>query len=153
MERKAIDMFCFALVLVRLGRRFLLVHERKHGQRWYVPAGRLEPGESWVDAARRETMEEAGIAINLEGILRIEHQAHKAASRMRIIFIASPIDDTLPRRTPNEHTLSAGWFSLQEMTSLPLRSEEVLEVAAYVLGGGTIYPLHILRQEGSSWTL
>jgi phosphatase NudJ len=34
MSREAIPTWCFALAIVRLGRRFLLVHERKHGQRW-----------------------------------------------------------------------------------------------------------------------
>jgi phosphatase NudJ len=35
--------------------RFLLVHERRHRQPWYPPAGRVEPGESCAEAAVRET--------------------------------------------------------------------------------------------------
>jgi 8-oxo-dGTP pyrophosphatase MutT (NUDIX family) len=69
MAREPIPTWSFALVLVRLSRRFLLVHERKHGQLWYLPAGRVEPGETFAAAAHRETREEAGIDIVLEGVV------------------------------------------------------------------------------------
>jgi len=41
MPREPIQTWYFALVVVRLQHRFLLVHERKHGQKWYLPAGRV----------------------------------------------------------------------------------------------------------------
>ena len=31
----------FVLVVMHLGRRYLLVHERKHGQLWHLPGGVL----------------------------------------------------------------------------------------------------------------
>src|SRR5580698_5966357 len=41
--------------------RFLVVEEEVHGQRVLNnPAGHLEPGESFLDAVRRETLEETG---------------------------------------------------------------------------------------------
>ena len=46
MSRTPSATWFFALVVVRRGDRFLLVHERKHGQTWYLPAGRVEPGET-----------------------------------------------------------------------------------------------------------
>ncbi|MGB1017213.1 MAG: NUDIX domain-containing protein, partial [Nannocystaceae bacterium] len=61
MARQAIPTWSFVLVVVRLGHRYLVVHERKHGQHWYLPAGRVEPGETFPAAARRETLEEAGL--------------------------------------------------------------------------------------------
>lgn len=71
MARTAIPTWFFVLVVVRRGDRFLVVHERKHGQLWYLPAGRVEPGESFAAAAARETREEAGIPIHLEGVARM----------------------------------------------------------------------------------
>lgn len=41
--------------------RSLLVHEARHGGGWYLPAGRVEMGETLVDAAVRETLEESGV--------------------------------------------------------------------------------------------
>ena len=55
----------FAMVLVQRDDRFVLVRERKHGQRWYYPAGRVEFGETLAEAALRETLEEAGIRVEL----------------------------------------------------------------------------------------
>ncbi|MEQ8273168.1 MAG: hypothetical protein RMA76_11295 [Deltaproteobacteria bacterium] len=37
--RKAIPSWFFSVVVVRLGHRFLLVHEKKHGQQWYPISG------------------------------------------------------------------------------------------------------------------
>lgn len=60
MPSEPIPTYFFALVVVRRGGRFLVVHEAKHGQRWYPPAGRVEPGEPLFDGARREVLEETG---------------------------------------------------------------------------------------------
>ena len=43
------------------GRRFLLLRNRRHGA-WGFPKGRLEDGEDHAAGARRELLEETGIA-------------------------------------------------------------------------------------------
>ncbi len=37
MAREPTPTWCFVLVVARLGHRFLLVSEQKHGQLWYLP--------------------------------------------------------------------------------------------------------------------
>ena len=143
MARTPIPTWNFALVLVRLGRRFALVHERKHGQLWYLPAGRVEPGESFVTAAKRETREEAGIDVEVEGIVRIEHLPLPDNARMRMIFVARPADDTPLRTEPDEESLGAAWFTVEEMSTVPLRSEEVRALAQAVLDGAPVCPLSL----------
>jgi phosphatase NudJ len=138
-------------VVVRLGRRFLVVHERKHGQLWYLPAGRVEPGETLVDAAVRETLEESGLRVTVESILRIEHSPSPGGARVRVFFVARPLDDTAPRSAPNEHSLEARWVTLDELASLPLRDAEVREVFEHVAHGGPVYPLALLQAEGAPW--
>jgi phosphatase NudJ len=151
MAREAIPTWFFAMVVVRLGRRFLVVHERKHGQLWYLPAGRVEPGETLVEAAVRETLEETGVRIIVESLLRVEHAPSHGGARVRVFLLARPSDDTAPRTTPNEHTLEARWVTLDELTSLPLRDVEVREVFEYVARGGPVYPLSLLTSEGAPW--
>lgn len=149
MARKPLPTWCFALVVVRLGRRFLLVHETKHGQLWYLPAGRVEPGETFFEAARRETLEEAGIEIELEGILRVEHTPREQGDvRMRVVFVAHPATDARPKSHADEHSLEAGFFTLEEIERLPLRGGEVLDIFRYVAQGGFIAPLSMLCREG-----
>jgi ADP-ribose pyrophosphatase YjhB (NUDIX family) len=153
MARAPIPSWFFALVIVRLGRRFLLVREKKHGQRWYLPAGRVEPGETLAEGAIRETLEESGVPIVLDGVVRIEHSpAIDGSARCRVFFLARPADDTPPLSSPNEHSLEARWVTLEELDQLPLRDNEVRAAMAFVLGGGFVAPLSILTVEGARWS-
>ena len=145
MAREPIPTWSFALVVVRLGRRILVVHERKHGETWYIPAGRVEVGETFADAAHRETMEEAGIEITLDGVLSVNYQpVDGGAARARVIYVASPKTDDPPRTEPNKDTLGARWATFDELRKLDLRSSEVVTLARHVLGGGVVYPFTIL---------
>lgn len=47
-------------VVIGPGRRVLVVNQR--GNSWSLPKGHVDPGEDLVDAARRETWEESGVA-------------------------------------------------------------------------------------------
>ena len=150
MARDPIPTWYFAVVLVRKGHRFLLVHERKHGQLWYLPAGRVEPGETLIEGARRETLEEAGIPIEVEGILRVQHTpGPDGTARVRVIFVARPVDDTPPKSEPDDDSLGAGWFSLAEAMDLPLRcgGTEIPSLLREILGGAPIHPLSVLDSE------
>src|SRR5262245_36113961 len=138
MARAPIPTWCFALAVVRRGDQFLIVHELKHGQLWYLPAGRVEPGESFVAAAQRETLEESGVPVKAVGILRVEHSPSVSGTRLRVIFLAEPIDDTPPKRVPDDESLGAAWVRLDELSKYPLRGDEVRELFAYVAGGGPV---------------
>lgn len=146
--RKPIPTWFFALVVVRKGDQYLVVKERRHGQRWYLPAGRVEPGESIVGAAVRETREESGIPVTVEGILRIEHEPRPdGTARVRVFFLARPLDDTPPKTVPDEDSLGAAWMTLDQLATLPLRDEEVRVVVHAVARGAPAYPLTLLVTE------
>ena len=151
MARNPIPTYCFVLVVVRKGQSFLMVHERGHGQTWYLPAGRVELGETLVEAAKRETLEEAGVPIVVEGVLRIEHSVFQDGARMRVIFVARPRDDTPPLSEPNEDSLEAAWLTLPEIAKRPVRGLEVLEIFTYVLNGAPIYPINLITEEGTPY--
>ena len=143
----------FVLIVVRHEGRFLLVHERKFGQTWYVPGGRIEPGESLMEGAVRETKEESGVDVELTGVLRIEHTSAPSGVRVRATFLARPKPGTAtePRTEPNEHTLGAKWVSMSELKDFALRGEEVREMFEYVEHGGPVAPLSLLTLEGAPW--
>ncbi|MFO0556844.1 MAG: NUDIX domain-containing protein [Polyangiales bacterium] len=142
----------FAMILVQRGERFVLVREKKHGQRWYYPAGRVELGETLTEAALRETLEEAGIHVELTGLLRVEHTPQPGGSvRVRAFFTARPVDDSPLKTQPDEHSLEARWFTVHEMRSLDLRGEEVLECVEAILRGAPVAPLSMLTTEGAPW--
>ena len=151
MSRESIGTWFFAMVVVRLGHRFLVVRERKHGQLWYLPAGRVEPGETFVQAAERETLEESGVHVEIEGVLRVEHTPTGTGTRMRVFMIARPRDDSPPKTVADEHSIEARWVTIDELKSLPLRGGEVAEIFNYVLRGSQIYPLALLAVENEPW--
>lgn len=152
MAREAIPTWFFVLVVARREDRFLLVHERKHGQRWYVPAGRVEPRETLADAALRETLEEAGVPIVLEGVLRVEHTPQlDGSARVRVVLLARPADATPPKSAPDEESLGAAWCSIAELDRLPLRGTEVKELLSAVAAGAPVMPMSMLVAEGTPY--
>ncbi len=152
MSREAIPTWFFVLVVVRSGNRFLLVHERKHGQGYYLPAGRVEPRESLFEAARRETLEETGIPIVIEHVLRVEHTPQPGGSaRVRVLFVARPTDDRPPKSIPDDESLGAGWFLLEDLDRLPLRGDEVRSILTYVAEGGPLHSIDLLTEEGARY--
>jgi phosphatase NudJ len=150
--RDPIPTWYFAIVVVRRGDRFLLVHERKHGQSWYLPAGRAEFGETLQGAACRETLEETGIPIRLIGLLRLEFSPMPGGARVRGIFLAEPADETPPKSLADDESLGAAWVSLSELPNYPLRGPDVEELLRHVAEGGAAYPLRLLVPEGTPFT-
>ncbi len=145
MARESMPAWFYALVLVRRGDRFLLVEETDHGGGWYLPAGRVEPGETLTAAALREVREEAGVDVRLDGVYRIEHTVlNEGGARLRVVFAASPMDEAPPKSVADEHTLRAAWFTPAEAATLPLRAEEVTALLALATAQPPS-PLTVLR--------
>lgn len=67
----------------------LLVQEAKAECRgtWYLPAGRMEPGESVVAALRREVKEETGLECEPLTLLALEE---RGPAWLRFVFLARP---------------------------------------------------------------
>jgi phosphatase NudJ len=150
MFRNPISTRLFVVVVVRSDNRFLLIQEVMGNRPWYFPAGRVEPGETFVAAAKRETLEEAGIPIILEGILRIQHFPHPTGqSRIGVFFLARPEGNTPPKTKPDHESLGAKWFTLTEVEQLPLRTKFVKPIIAEVLTEVAVYPLQLILPEGN----
>ena len=144
MTREAIPTWFFAVTVVRDGERFLLVEEKKH-RGWYLPAGRVEPGETLAEAAVRETLEESGVRVVLDGVLRVEHSPAPDAARVRAIFVAHPAPGSAPR--PTEDSLDARFFTPSEMRTLDLRGPDVLAYVDHVAAGAPLLPLAAIARE------
>ncbi len=149
MPRAPIPTWCYALVVVRKADRFLLVQESKYGEPWYLPGGRVEPGESFAGAPVREVLEEAGVPVRVTGVLRIEHSPTAAGARLRVVFLAEPADDTPPKSEPDDESLRAEWVSPSELPNYELRGDDVPRYLRYVAAGGAVYPLSVLAAEGA----
>jgi 8-oxo-dGTP pyrophosphatase MutT (NUDIX family) len=151
LPREPIPTWYVAAVVVKHGDRFLLVQERKKDQGWHLPAGRVEPGETLLEAAIRETLEESGVRVRLTGILRVEHTPDRREARLRIMFLGEPRGATTTKQKPDRESLRAEWVSLAELPKYKLRRRGIEEVIRYVMNGGLAYPLDLLQEEGKPY--
>lgn len=147
MARTPIPTWYFAMAVVRLGHRFLLTQERKYGSSWSIPGGRVEPGERLTDACVREVLEETAVPVRLDGIYRVEHAPGPNGSRVRVIFAATPCDDTPPKSVADEESLKAAWLTLDEIARLPLRGSDLRRLLEGIADGRAAFPLTILGDE------
>lgn len=147
MARIPVQAFLFVLIVVRRGDRFLLVQEATTDRgTWFLPAGGVLPGEGLVEAAIRETREEAGVDVKPVALLWMEDETHLYqpgdlwAGRWRFILRAEMVDES-QQPGPTDDSLDAGWFTLEEIAALPLRSPEVIWVCNAVAKGHPELPL------------
>ncbi len=123
--------------------RFLLIKETRN-RGWWLPGGKVEPGESFETAAVRETLEEGGIPVVLKGILRIDHTPKRG--KMRVIFYAKPADTTPPKSVADKESVEAKWMTLEELEGLHMRGREPEIWFKYITEGGIIHPLNLLTE-------
>lgn len=121
-----------AAVIRRDGR--YLVCERpshkRHGGLWEFPGGKCEPGESDLDAARRELREELDVDVT-----RVDtplHAIHDEGSPFLIVFLPVEIEG---EPVPHEHA-ALRWCAVHELRTIPLAPSD-RRFAERLAGAGT----------------
>lgn len=124
----------FVLAVVPFEKTYLVVEERDGT--FYLPAGRVEPGENLVAAVVRETIEEAKQLIGILGLLAVDHDLIAPDRfRMRFVFVGYR-GVLLPTKSEaDRHSRRAAYKTRDEISKLPLRHREVLDfIDAYESG-------------------
>ncbi len=101
--------------------KYLLVEEHADGHVVFnQPAGHWEPGESLIEAAVRETLEETGWEFRpsaLVGIYRWQHPK-KLETFLRFTFCGH-VNTERTSTNLDEGIISADWYSAKEILALP----------------------------------
>ena len=141
-----------ATIVVRDG-QLLMVEERANGALVLnQPAGHLEPDESLLDAALRETREETGWEVRLTAFVgayqwKAPPQADGSGGRhyLRFAFAAEPVRE-LPDARLDEGIVRALWLAPEALRGMASRHRSPLvwrAVADYL--GGCRHPLDLVR--------
>ena len=135
-----------ATVVVRDG-RLLVVEEQVRGERVInQPAGHLEPDETLLEAARRETLEETGWDVTLTAFIGAYQWKAPADGRhfLRMAFAAEPLRHH-PDRPLDDGIVQALWLTPAELAaeSARHRSPLVWQVVQDFLAGRR-FPLQAL---------
>ncbi|MBB5944125.1 MULTISPECIES: NUDIX hydrolase [unclassified Xanthomonas] len=136
-----------ATVVVRDG-RLLQVEEAIAGALVLnQPAGHLEPDESLIEAAVRETLEETGWQVQPTAFIgAYQWKADNGRHYLRFAFAADPVAHD-PQRPLDTGIVRALWMTPAELEAAAprWRSPLVWQVVADFLAGRR-YPLDLLRQ-------
>lgn len=123
-------------VVVWHGERVLLVRRGRppRQDQWSLPGGAQQLGESLADAARREVLEETGIAVELGDLIATVDSIERDPDG-RVRYHYSLIDYTAEAQSaelvPGDDAADARWFALDQLAGLGLWSEtlRIIELA------------------------
>jgi ADP-ribose pyrophosphatase YjhB (NUDIX family) len=113
-------------VIVEHNQSILMVNEIDNGINcWNQPAGHVEPGESLIDAALRETLEESQYRVKITSLVGIYQSVHASTGihYVRVCFTADTPElvENSPRDTD---IIDVDWLPLNQLLAgdYPLRS-------------------------------
>ena len=119
--------------------RFLLVRRGRAPARglYAFPGGRVEAGETLVEALRREVMEETGARLGaVEHLVDLELSSEREEGRIEFILSVHAAAFAGGVVAAGDDADMALWLTLDEMTALPLAGS-VYEIAARLAAQGS----------------
>lgn len=139
-----------AATVIERDNHYLCVEEDIDGRRVFnQPAGHLDPGESIVDAAVRETLEETAFTVRIDHLLGIYLAETESPGKtfVRFCFSATVLAHD-PGRQLDKEIVRTHWLSHAEIVArqADLRSPLVVRaIEAYE--SGVRYPLSMLHAD------
>ncbi|MGH3616321.1 MAG: NUDIX hydrolase [Pseudonocardia sp.] len=129
-------------VVVNEAGALLLIH-RSDNDNWALPGGAMDLGESLVDTAVRETLEETGITCEVTGLVGIYTDPKhvilytsdgEARQEFSVVFTARPISGT---PTPSSESRRVEWVNADSVGALAMDRSMRVRVEHYLSGPHT----------------
>jgi 8-oxo-dGTP pyrophosphatase MutT (NUDIX family) len=121
-------------------REKVLLTQRTDNRRWCLPGGAMEAGESAAQACVREVREETGLEVRVTRLIGVYSNPDQLviypdgnkAFFVVLSFEAEIIGGDLGL---SDETVAYGYFSLEEMESMPMHGQHKQRVEDALIGG------------------
>ncbi len=133
---------CSAAIFDKTRKKALLTQRTDNG-RWCLPGGGMEAGESAAQACEREVWEETGLRVRvtrLVGVYSNPDQLVIYADGNKAFFVVLSFEAEIIEGELglSNETTAFGYFSLEEMESMPMHGEHKQRVEDALLGGSAL---------------
>jgi len=123
----------------------VLLIRRSDNDNWALPGGGIELGESMVDAAVRETMEETGIRCRVTGLLGIYtdprhvilYTSDGEARQEFSIVLTAGVEGGQP--TPSDESTEVRWVPRDQLEKYQMDRSMRMRVGRYLTGESSPY--------------
>ena len=122
---------------------------------WSIPGGKLEPGESLVEACKREIKEETGLDTDIKNIVAVVERRVEGFHYVIIDYLAQLVDKENTQPIAQSDVSEARWVSLEHLIDYELVEglAEIILRAYNVFNGNHIAGLYDADATGSDYIL
>lgn len=123
---------CSALIFDSSDRKILLTR-RTDNNRWCLPGGRMDPGESIKETCVREVWEETGLRVRVVRLLGVYSSPHfiikyPDGNRWQVLSVSFQAEVTGGELGLSDETTEAGYFSIEEIEQMDVMDSHVTRI-------------------------
>ncbi len=124
-------------------REKVLLTQRMDNGRWCLPGGGMESGESAAEACEREVWEETGLKVRAARLLGVYSNPdqlviYKDGNKAFFVVLNFEVQVLEGEVGLSDETTAFGWFSLEEMKTMPIHANHKTRVEDALLGGDAV---------------
>lgn len=121
----------------------ILLIRRSDNDNWAIPGGAMDLGESLVDTAVRETLEETGVQVEVTGLVGIYTDPRhvilytsngEARQEFSVVFTARPVGG---EPSTSDESREVRWTAQDVLPSLQMDRSMRMRLDHYLSGNGT----------------
>ena len=135
----AVRVGCSAVIFDGKRKKVLLTQRTDNG-RWCLPGGQLEAGESATEACEREVWEETGLKVRATRLLGVYSNPdqlviYNDGNKAFFVVLNFEVQIIEGKLGLSNETTAFGYYSLQEMESMPMHGEHKSRIEDAMHGG------------------
>lgn len=133
---------CSAILFDETREKVLLTKRTDNG-RWCLPGGLLESGESVAEACEREVWEETGLKVRTKRLVGVYSNPDQLViypdgNKAFFVALSFEVEWVSGELGLSNETTDAGYYSLEEMESMPMHGQHKMRAEDALLGTDTI---------------